>query len=216
MERLNGLKVVWSQRAIRRDMGLTEETFAPVVRSSSIRVLLAFGLQNDMIIHQIDVITAFLNGKLQEDIYMQQPAGYEVPGKETLVCKLKKALYGLKQSPRCWNKSFQDFLLNLGFQQSTADPCVFVNPDADSMTVITVYVDDLIVMSTTTEQLNDTKKTLPEKFKMKDMGPLHYCLGITIVQDGNCLWLHQKQYILSMLQKFGLMPNQFQPHQTQM
>ena len=164
-----------------------EETFAPVVRSSSIRVLLAFGLQNDMIIHQIDVITAFLNGKLQEDIYMQQPAGYEVPGKETLVCKLKKALYGLKQSPRCWNKSFQDFLLNLGFQQSTADPCVFVNPDADSMTVIAVYVDDLIVMSTTTEQLNDKKKTLPEKFKMKDMGPLHYCLGITIEQDGNCL-----------------------------
>ena len=84
-----------------------DETFSPVVRFSSIRALLAYGVQNDMIIHQMDVVTAFLNGKLDEELYMQQPDGYIKPGEEHLVCKLKKSIYGLKQSPRCWNKAFQ-------------------------------------------------------------------------------------------------------------
>ena len=84
-----------------------DETFSPVVRFSSIRALLAYAIQNGMLIHQKDVVTAFLNGKLDEEIYMQQPEGYIEPGKEHLVCKLKKSLYGLKQSPQCWNKAFQ-------------------------------------------------------------------------------------------------------------
>ena len=79
-----------------------------------------------MTVHQMDVVTAFLNGELQE---AQQPPGYEVPGKERMVCKLKKSLYGLKQSPRCWNKSFQDFMLNLDLKQSTADLCVFIQDE---------------------------------------------------------------------------------------
>ena len=78
-----------------------EETFSPVVRFSSIRTLLALAMQKDMIVHQMDVVTAFLNGELDEEIYMQQPDGYQVSGKENLVCRLKKSLYGLKQAPRC-------------------------------------------------------------------------------------------------------------------
>ena len=182
-----------------------EENFAPVVRFSSIRTLLAFAVNNNMVIHQMDVVTAFLNGELQEEIYMQQPPGYEVPGKEKLVCKLKKSLYGLKQSSRCWNKSFQDFMLDLGFKQSTADPCVFIQDETNSMTIVAVYVDDLIVMSTSSEKLDAIKKALSGRFKMKDMGPLHYCLGVSIVQNADSILLHQKQYILSMLRKFGLM-----------
>ena len=181
-----------------------EETFAPVVRFSSIRTLLAFAVNNNMVVHQMDVVTAFLNGELQEDIYMQQPPGYEVPGKEGLVCKLKRSLYGLKQAPRVWNKSFQEFMIRLGLKQSTADPCVFIQDEAKVKTIVAVYVDDLIVMATSTEKLNDIKKALSRRFKMKDMGPLHYCLGVSIIQNADGIWLHQKQYILSMLQKFGL------------
>lgn len=80
-----------------------EEKFAPVVRFSSIRTLLAFAANNNMIVHQIDIVTAFLNGELQEEVYMQQPPGYEIPGKESLVCKLKRSLYGLKQAPQVWS-----------------------------------------------------------------------------------------------------------------
>ena len=103
-----------------------DETFSPVVRFSSIRALLAFGVSRKMLIHQMDVVTAFLNGTLDEEIYMEQPEGYVEPGKEELVCRLKKSLYGLKQSPRCWNIVFKEFMLSLGFVPSVADPCVFI------------------------------------------------------------------------------------------
>ena len=101
-----------------------EETFAPVVRFSSIRTLLAFTVSNNMIVHQMDVVTAFLIGELQEYIYMQQSPGYEVPDRDKLVYRLKKSLFGLKQASKCWNKSFQDFIQDLGYRQSHADPCM--------------------------------------------------------------------------------------------
>ncbi len=84
------------------------ETFSPVVKFSSIRALLAYAVQNNMQIHQMDVVTTFLNRELNEDIYMEQPEGYTLKGKEHLVCKLRKSLYGLKQSPRCWNATFSE------------------------------------------------------------------------------------------------------------
>ena len=103
-----------------------KETFSPVARYSSIRTILAYAVEHNMLVHQMDVVTAFLNGEIQEDIYMEQPPGYTQPGKENLVCKLKKSIYGLKQSPRCWNKKFTDHIKTLGFTESNADPCVFV------------------------------------------------------------------------------------------
>ena len=182
-----------------------DETFSPVVRFSSIRALLAFAVQNNMLIHQMDVVTAFLNGELSEEIYMQQPDGYAIRGQEHLVCKLRKSLYGLKQSPRCWNAAFREYMELIGFNQSVADPCVFIRV-GDTMTIVAVYVDDLILIAGTQGEMQDVKKNLADRFKMKDMGSLHYCLGISIVQDeqNGCIWLHQKQYIQNMLQRFGL------------
>ena len=87
---------------------------------------LAFAVEMGMQIHQMDVVTAFVNGDLKEEIYMQQPSGYTEPGKEELVCKLKKSLYGLKQLPRCWNEKLCEHLKSLGFKESAADPCVFI------------------------------------------------------------------------------------------
>ena len=172
-----------------------EETFSPVVRFSSIRALLAFGVQENMLIHQMDVVTAFLNGELSEEIYMQQPDGYVVPGKENLVCKLKKSLYGLKQSPRCWYNAFHTFIESIGFRQSAADPCVYIRL-GDTTTIVAVYVDDLILLSRTTPEMQEVKKRLTERFMMKDMGKLHYCLGISIChdEDNHCILLQQKQF----------------------
>ena len=97
-----------------------------MVRFSSIRSLLAFAVQNDMLVHQMDVVSDFLHEKLSEEIYIEQPDGYVIAGKENLVCRLKKSLYGLKQSPRCWYSAFREFMELIKFQQSDADPCVYV------------------------------------------------------------------------------------------
>ena len=98
-----------------------DQTFSPVVRYSSIRALLAFAIQNGLLIHQMDVVTAFLNGRLDEEIYMEQPPGYIKKGEEQLVCKLNRSLYGLKQSSRCWNSVLKEFMESTDFQQSAAD-----------------------------------------------------------------------------------------------
>ena len=103
---------------------------------------------------------------------MEQPYGYILPGKEHLVCKLQKSLYGLKQSPRCWNTAFREFMMLLQFKQSTADPCIYVKT-TDTIVIVAVYGDDLIVMTKTAEDL-------ALHFEMKDLGDLHYCLGISI------------------------------------
>ena len=151
-------------------------------------------------IHQMDVVTAFLNGYLEEEVYMQQPEGFIKPGEEHLVCKLKKSLYGLKQSPRCWNKVFHEYLISLGFIQSQADSCVYIR----GKHIIAVYVDGLILLTNTEEDMNNIKESLTKKFKMKDMGELHYCLGISMEYErGKWLKIHQTQYILNILGKYG-------------
>jgi len=182
-----------------------DETFSPVVRHQSIRALLAYGVKQGMLIHQMDVITAFLNGELEEDIYMRQPEGYVVPGKEHMVCKLKRSIYGLKQASRCWNNTFHDHMEQIGFERSSADPCVYIR-SGNSMAIVAVYVDDLIILTSTQEEMNRVKESLEKKFRMKDMGQLHYCLGVSVVQDkaNHCIWMHQKQYILSMLRRYGM------------
>ena len=182
-----------------------EETFSPVVRFSSIRALLAVAVEKKMHIHQMDVETAFLNGRLEEEIYMEQPEGYVEPGKENLVCRLKKSLYGLKQSPRCWNKAFKEYLFSVGFSQSDADPCVFVKKKDASITIIAVYVDDLILIADCMQKIKETKKLLSEKFKMKDLGKLHYCLGLSVEQEDGFVKIHQEHYITyKMLAKYAL------------
>ena len=98
-----------------------DETFSPVVRCESLRTVIALAMQNGLKLHQMDVTTAFLNGKLQEEVYMKQPEGFVVKSQEGLVCKLKRSIYGLKQSPRCWNSALDDHLKKIGFVQATGD-----------------------------------------------------------------------------------------------
>ena len=158
-----------------------------------------------MTVHQMDVVTAFLNGELDEEIYMHQPDEYQVSGKENLVCRLKKSLYGLKQAPRCWNRALREFMVQAGYVQSDADPCVFTQLDEHTtMSIVAVYVDDLILITDVVEVMLKTKGLLSKRFRMKYMGQLHYCLGMNIVYGRNCVWLHQKQYISLMFGKLGL------------
>ena len=178
------------------------ETFSPVVRFDTLRTLLSFAVQNNLLIDQMDVTTAFLNGYLDEEIYMEQPPGYAEKGKENLVCKLKRSLYGLKQSPRCWNQRFTAYLQGLGFERCESDYCVFVKKDP--LILITVYVDDLVLMTENSLQMQQLKSDLIKEFKMIDMGPLHYILGVAVKQTEDGLHLNQEAYIDNMLRKFKL------------
>ena len=181
-----------------------DEIFSPVVGFSSIRLLLAFAVQHDFLIHQMDVQTAFLNSKLDEEIYMQQPEGYVKPGEQHLACKLEKSLCGLKQSSRCWNKAFKESVEKLGFTQASADPCVFIRK-ADTLTIIAIHVDNLMILAENILEMQRLKGSLKVQFKMKDMGELHYYVGVCIVQDKERkqVYLHQGKYIEKMLKKFG-------------
>ena len=182
-----------------------DEIFSPVARFSTIRTLLAFAVERKMQIHQMDVVSAFLNGELREEIYMQQPPGYIQSGKEELVCKLKKSIYGLKQSPRCWNERFCEHLKSLGFKESGADPCVFIRENSKKkLEVIAVYVDDLLLIAETLEEIEQMKRSLSDTFKMKDMGQLQYCLGVNFKWNESGISLCQKQYLLRILEKFGM------------
>ena len=183
-----------------------DETFSPVVRFSSIRLLLAYAVQNDMIVHQMDVVNAFLNSTLDEEIYMEQPPGYTQKGKEHLVCRLKKSLYGLKQSPRCWNKRFRAYMEEIQFRESQADPYVFIHSEGTEVSIVAVYVDDLIIVAKSSDRMREIKESMATKFRMKDLGKLHYCLGITVEHDEHerSFVLHQRQYIFAMFEKYGL------------
>ena len=128
----------------------------------------------------MDVETAFPNGKLDEEIYMQQPEGYVKPGEEHLVCNLEKSLYGLEQSSRRWNKVFRESIEKIGFIQASADSCVFIRKDA--LTIIGVHVDDLMILprKITEMRIRSDKDSLKLQFKIKDMGALHYYVGVNV------------------------------------
>lgn len=182
-----------------------DETFSPVVRGESIRALFALAAKERMCVHQMDVETAFLNGILLEEVYMQQPEGYEEKGKEQQVCRLHRSIYGLKQSPRCWNDALDAQLRRLGFTQTPRDPCLYVS-DAHSEMIVAVYVDDLMVAGKNIDQIQETKTKLSKEFRMKDLGRIHQFLGIRVIQDlaEENIWIGQANYILKLLTKFGM------------
>lgn len=181
-----------------------DETFAPVARFGIIRALIAFAVNRNMHVHQMDVVTAFLYGKLVETIYMKQPEGYVKSGQEDKVCLLKRSLYGLKQSSRCWYQELQTHLVQMKFQQSRADPCVFFKWENDTLEIVSVYVDDLIMIADIIDELIKLKQELSTRFKMKDIGPLSYCLGIAAILREGEIVIHQKQYLINLLNRFDL------------
>ena len=129
-----------------------DETVTPVIHFTYVHTLLTFAIQNGMMVHQMDVVTAFLNGTLDKEIYMKQPPGYIKIREEHLVCKLRKSIYGLKRSPRCWNKVFNEHMKSISYEQCAADHCVFVRSEGTEITISAVYVDDLIIIAKNQKQ----------------------------------------------------------------
>ena len=158
-----------------------EETFAPVARYSSIRMILALLAQMGWHIHQMDVKTVFLNGVIEEGVYIEHPEGFEIFSSKSHVCRLKRALYGLKQAPRAWYTWIDIYFTGLGFTKSEADENLYQIVVEGKLLIIVLYVDDLIL--TGDEQLiHSCKEDLAKEFEMKDMSLLHYFLGLEIWQ----------------------------------
>lgn len=182
------------------------EIFAPVAKYKTIRTLLAIAVQNDMTLGQLDVKTAFLNGVLQEEIYMVVPPGY--PTKTVgAVYKLVKSLYGLKQSPMEWNAVLDVFLKKIGYLPTTADPCLYTRKEGNDLVILAIYVDDIIVAASGKSAELKAKKELMSKFEMTDLGELNWFLGMKITRDWDdkTIKLGQSIYVTKVLVKFGMM-----------
>ena len=178
------------------------DTYSPVTRITSIRMLIAIAAINNLEIHQMDVKTAFLNGDLEEEIYMEQPEGFVAPGKEKKVCKLVKSLYGLKQAPKQWHEKFDNAMLSNGFKINECDKCVYVKNTEKEYVIVCLYVDDMLITGSSDDMIKATKKMLTSKFDMKDIGVADVILGIKITRTSGGLILSQSHYIEKILDKF--------------
>jgi hypothetical protein len=156
-----------------------EETYNPVAKMTIVRTIIAMVVVKGWSLHQMDVKNVFLHGDLQE-VYMEQPLGYVGPTHPNLVCRLKKVLYGLKQAPKAWSNKIGQYLVTSGFQTSNADFSLYVKKTDHGIIVIVICVDDLIITRDSDADIFDLKKLLKQKFEMKDLGELHYFLGIEV------------------------------------
>lgn len=181
-----------------------EEIYAPVARITTFRFLLAFANQFDLLIHQMDVKTAFLNGNLKEVIYMQIPEG--VQAEENQVCKLNKSIYGLKQSSRCWYERFDSIIREKGFKNSSADPCLyFLNRGSIRENIyVLLYVDDILIVTADTNTMLNFKTFLNNCFKMTDLNEVKIFLGIYVERNQGIISLQQTSYLKGILRKFGM------------
>ena len=145
----------------------------------------------------MDVKTTFLHEDLEEEIYMKQPEGFIIKGKEELVCRLKKSIYGSKQSPRMWYHKFESYIQGLGLKRSQADHCVYNKQVGDHFLYVALYVDDMLLVGNNTNLIKEVKRQLSSKFDMKDLGSTHFMLGMKIKRGtaSKKLWLSQQKYL---------------------
>ncbi|KAD6794805.1 hypothetical protein E3N88_05701 [Mikania micrantha] len=178
-----------------------QETFSPVVKATTIRVLLSLAVTNQWSLRQLDVQNAFLHGELKETVYLRQPRGFIDASKPDHVCLLHKSLYGLKHAPRAWFERLSTTLHNLGFTGSKTDPSLFILNNSGTLVYVLIYVDDIIVTGNNTNAINDVIANLGTSFVVKDLGDLHYFLGIEVIRHGSHLILSQQKYISDLIQK---------------
>nr|GEZ27081.1 retrotransposon protein, putative, Ty1-copia subclass [Tanacetum cinerariifolium] len=162
-----------------------EETFSPVADIRVIRILIAIAVYYEYEIWQMNVKTTFLNGHLSEEVYMEKPEGFVNPKYPKHVCKLKRSIYRLKQASRQWNKRFDDEIKKFGFTQNPDEPCVYLKANGSYITILILYVDDILLMGNNIPMLQDVKSYLGRSFAMKDLGEAAYILGIKIYRDSS-------------------------------
>ena len=183
------------------------DTYSPVTKISTIRSLVALAAIHGLIVHQMDVKTAFLNGDLREEIYVEQPEGYVIQGQENKVCKLRKSLYGLKQAPKQWYEKFDQTLVSDGYIVNSSDTCVYSKLFGQECVIICLYVDDMLIFDTNVTVVEKTKLFLSSHFDMKDLGEASVILGVKMRKSDNGFSLCQSHYIEKILKNLTVMMN---------
>ena len=181
-----------------------DETFAPVARLEAIRIFLAYAAFKDFKVYQMDVKSAFLNGLLEEEVYVEQPPGFLKDVGADKVYKLKKALYGLKQAPRAWYDTLSCFLLQCGFTKGLVDKTLFRIKDGDHILLVQIYVDDIIFGSTNPDLCEKFSSLMKGKFEMSMMGELNYFLGLQVRQLKEGIFINQEKYTKDLLRKYNI------------
>jgi hypothetical protein len=181
-----------------------DEVFAPVTRMESVRVMIILAAHLNWSVHHMDVKSAFLNGDLEEEVYVSQPPGFIVKGQEQKVYKLHKALYGLRQAPRAWNSKLDIVLHELGFSKCKTEYELYIRVKNKMRLIVGVYVKDLIIMGESDQELNLFKNEMKKVFQMCDLGALSYYLGIKVKQGDQGIGLSQCAYATKLLEKEGM------------
>lgn len=180
------------------------ETYAPVARLNTLRAVLAVANQQRLLVHQMDVRTAFLNGQLKEEIYMVQPEGFQQGN--GLVCRLNRSIYGLKQASRAWNDRFHQFVTSIGFKRSDNDPCLYIRSSGGEKVFLILYVDDILIVGHSLKAIRIVKTLLSKQFEMVDLGAVSNFLGMHIERDvdGRIMRIDQQAYLNGLLKRFGM------------
>lgn len=180
-----------------------EETFPSTPRYTTIRSLVSLVATMEWNIHQMDVKITFLNGTINQEVYIEKPEVFEENNRDTHVCRHKKALYGLKQSPRAWYERVDAYLLRIGFMKSSIDPILYIEVMNYELVIMLLYVDDVFITAMEI-RIQECKKMLVAEFEMKDLGLIHYYLGL-VWKNLREIYLRQGKYIIKLSQKFGMM-----------
>jgi hypothetical protein len=181
-----------------------DETYAPLARLESIRILLAYSTYHGFKLYQMDVKSVFLNGPIKEEVYVEQPLGFEDSAYPNHVYKLSKVLYGLKQAPRAWYECLRDFLITNGFKVRKTDPTLFTKIVTKDLFICQIYVDDIIFGSTNKSSCEEFSRIMIQKFEMSMMGELKYFLGFQIKQLQEGTFINQTKYVQNILKKFEM------------
>ena len=181
-----------------------EDTFSPVVKIATVRLVLSLAVSEGWCLRQLDVQNAFLHGILEEEVYMRQPPGFENANSPNSICKLDKAIYGLKQAPRAWYSKLSSKLIDLGFKMSKSDASLFIYRKGQVTMFMLIYVDDIIVTSTSSEAVSALLQDLKKEFALKDLGDLHYFLGIEVTKCKDGILLSQEKYAQDILNRVGM------------
>jgi len=180
------------------------ETFAPVARLEAIRLLLSYAVNHGIILYQMDVKSAFLNGVIEEEVFVKQPPGFEDLKHPDHVFKLKKSVYGLKQAPRAWYDKLSNFLIKNDFKRGQVDTILFRRTLEKDILVVQIYVDDIIFCSTNASLCKEFSKLMQDEFEMSMKGELKFFLGIQVNQFKDGVYVHQTKYTKELLKKFKL------------
>jgi hypothetical protein len=182
-----------------------QETFSPIAKLNTVRVLLSLAANLDWQLHQFDVKNAFLHGDLEEKVYMDVPPGYTVNDDTTVVCKLQRALYGLKQSPIAWFGRFSVAMKKYGYKPSNSDHTLFLKHRLGKATTLIIYVDDMIITGDDIEEISQLQKQLATEFEMKNLGGLKYFLGIEVARSKQGIFLSKRKYVQDLLSEVELL-----------